>query len=196
MTALMEACVRGESELTAVLLDSAANIAAKDDAGESVILKAAREGHARVVTLLLQRGAYPDPRAVRWAAAGGHLDVVKLLLDCGADANSTNEAGVTALMRAALMGHPQVVSLLLDSGADVEAKDQEGWPPLILVCREGHTDVARLIIEIGADVNVKDNHGWTPLIWASSLGSRRRGGPATRRRGQGQRTRSDSAPPR
>ena len=50
--------------------------------------------------------------ALHAAARNGHLDVVRLLLDSGAQKNVTSKAGATALHVAAQKGHSQVVQLL------------------------------------------------------------------------------------
>ena len=64
------------------------------------------------------RGAETDPLLLSAAAKGGHLEVVRLLLEAGADKNADRPDGVTALMLAAYNEHLEVVRLLLDAGAD------------------------------------------------------------------------------
>ena len=64
------------------------------------------------------------------AAKNGHAETVSLLLDNGADINAKNRDGQTALHVAAKYGHDAIVSLLLDNGADIEAKNIDGSTPL------------------------------------------------------------------
>ncbi len=52
-----------------------------------------------------------------FAARYGHADVVRLLLDAGADVNAKDEWNETALMFAAMSGHEDIVQLLTEAGA-------------------------------------------------------------------------------
>ena len=60
------------------------------------------------------------------AAAYVSTEIVKLLLDAGADANARAQDGITALMLAAMSGNAETVSLLLDAGADASVIDAVG----------------------------------------------------------------------
>ena len=67
---------------------------------------------------------------LHYAASGGHVDAVKLLLSHSAyiDAESPNRT--TPLMMAAMYGNPQTVELLLAEGADASLKNQKGMTAL------------------------------------------------------------------
>ena len=60
------------------------------------------------------------------ASLRGQTEVVKMLLEKGADVNAKNTKGWTALMIASLRGQTEVVKNLLEKGADVNAKDEDG----------------------------------------------------------------------
>ena len=59
------------------------------------------------------------------------IEVVRLLLDAGADRNKANGAGTTALMMASDPGHSEVVCLLLEAGAEKNLADSYGCAALM-----------------------------------------------------------------
>ena len=71
--------------------------------------------------------------ALSEAACKGHVDVVRKLIDLGADPNMVSDQGRTALWRASYQGHAETCMLLLESGAD----------PSILAGLEGPQSVAK-----------------------------------------------------
>src|SRR5688500_9271340 len=60
----------------------------------------------------------------------GNLDDVAKFLEQGADANTVNEYGVSALHLAAREGNAKLIGLLIKSGANVNVKDRSGDTPL------------------------------------------------------------------
>eukprot|EP00740_Mantoniella_antarctica_P021007 CAMPEP_0198679328 /NCGR_PEP_ID=MMETSP1468-20131203/2517_1 /TAXON_ID=1461545 /ORGANISM="Mantoniella sp, Strain CCMP1436" /LENGTH=69 /DNA_ID=CAMNT_0044417869 /DNA_START=14 /DNA_END=220 /DNA_ORIENTATION=+ len=60
---------------------------------------------------------------LQMATQNGHLTVVKVLLEAGADANKALNDGFTPLQVAAQCGHPAVVKVLLEAGADANKAD-------------------------------------------------------------------------
>jgi ankyrin repeat protein len=120
-----------------------------------------------------------------WAAAEGHGDASKVLIESGADVNArstiivwerqrTEEprdkwlppGGLTPLLFAARDGKVESAKVLLEAGADVNLVDPDRHTPLILALMNGHFDVAGLLIEKGADVNMQDKVGQTALYAA------------------------------
>ena len=84
------------------------------------------------------------------AAAKGDLAGVKSTLRCGADMNSKDKCGQTALMEASWHGNKEIVELLIASGADVNAKDNEGATALMRASHLRNNDIIELLKKHGA----------------------------------------------
>ena len=75
--------------------------------------------------------------------------IVQELLDAGADVDSANREGITALMMATYHGHMDVVLLLLNAGANVNLADGQELTALDRAVTKGHTDIARALHSAG-----------------------------------------------
>ena len=104
-----------------------------------------------------------------YAATCSDSEVLKLLIDRGADVNRADREGGTALMFAA--DDVDKVRLLVDKGAKVDAKSGMGRTPLIIAATHaGNLEVVRLLIRKGAKVADQDLFGETPLTGAAKRG--------------------------
>ena len=120
------------------------------------LLHAAGEGAAPEVEWILRLPLHPQCRQLPGrdtplilASRGGHLEVVRLLCEAGADKDKADVDGLTALTSASREGNLEVVQLLCDAGADKDKAIQSGATALTLACEEGHTEVLRLLYESG-----------------------------------------------
>jgi len=106
-----------------------------------------------------------------WRAAyGGDEDYVKELISQGADPNSIDSTGMSALAIACQDGRTNVVKYLLDHGVDVNGHCKgciTDRTPLIAASMENNWEILRLLVSHGADVNARGELGWTALIWAA-----------------------------
>src|SRR5688500_2590820 len=94
---------------------------------------AAEDGDAASVARLLAAGTTADARLTHdgetplmRAAARGHEEVARVLLDAGADASAQRGDGFTPLILAVFFGHEGVVRLLVGRGADAHARTSLG----------------------------------------------------------------------
>jgi hypothetical protein len=106
---------------------------------------------------------------------GRYREVFRALLEAGADCDTKDSEGFTALMRMALQGHTEAIRLLLEAGAEVNATGKGGQTALIMAAMEGYTEIGyteitRLLLEAGAEVNATDKNGETALMWAARRG--------------------------
>lgn len=122
---------------------------------------------------LLQHGADVNRKTrkgdnwpLMYAAAHGDTEVVRILLDRGANVNIKDHGGDTALIEATPFGSEAVIRMLLEKGADVNAKEADGDTPLILATTSGYDNIVRLLLEFKADISAKNDVGDTALTIA------------------------------
>ena len=106
------------------------------------------------------------------AAYFGNDDVVRLLLDHGADPGAVGTGWMTgtALHSAVSARHPNVVAALLDRGADPNARQAGGWTPLHGAAHNGDLETTELLLAHGADPAAADDEGRTVEDHANERG--------------------------
>lgn len=111
----------------------------------------------------------PERRLIQ-AAYRGDLDEVKTLLDAGADVNSLDEEGATALIQACMQGHPAIVKVLVEAGADLEKRKGAYQTPISYACSDSKHEILTYLIDRGADTSFEDQYGVTLLLGAARYG--------------------------
>lgn len=98
----------------------------------------------------------------------GHVHLVLLLLDRGADPNipSNNSYKVTPIHSACAISNMDIAQLLIKHGANVNLKQMQGITPLHSASHNGKTTLVELLIHNGAHINAKMENGKTPLNMA------------------------------
>ena len=159
------------------------------------------------ISAALKAGAKPDALRVkgmttlmRYVMLGSDPEVVRMLVDAGADIDAKDESGALVKDYAVRSRYPaireifidrftvqdkffiavreakttQEIHALIDSGADVRARDAFGYSALAHAVFNKNPDVIRMLIDAGLDVNDargKFSHGETLLMAASIAGS-------------------------
>nr|XP_013189309.1 unnamed protein product [Amyelois transitella] len=93
------------------------------------------------------------------ACTAGDKDEVQRLLKMGADINTANVDGLTALHQACIDDNLDMVEFLVKHGADVNRGDNEGWTALHATASCGFLSIARFLLENGADVGAVNYDG-------------------------------------
>jgi tankyrase len=152
--ALIEAAIRGNTDKARELLENDASLAG----GLGGVAEEHKE-HMRAADA--DHGWTP----LHLAAHYGNLDIVKLLLDHGADieAVSRNAIANTPISAAAWGNHLEIVGCLLDHGANVNAINRWGATALHRAVDANRKPLAELLLTRGADPTIRDNAGQTPL---------------------------------
>lgn len=200
---LVNAAKAGNDWYVGKLLDTGTD--PRGQAAHEAVLEASRSGHAKVLEVLLSRGAdvdvddrdFSSPRkAITLAAEKGSTESVAILLRYGADPSTRNtfpfrfslhgdspsdyiDNHKSALMYAAEGGHVGIVQLLLKAGAKPNAETVYGETALMFGAGNGHTEVVRILVHGGAKLNAtaskkkamvtrvrRDRYGGTALTYA------------------------------
>lgn len=181
-TAIHYAVSHGNFDVVSILLDSkVCDVSKQNKAGYTCIMLVSlaeikNDTHRLVVQRLFQLGdvnakaMQNGQTALMLAASHGRLEMIKLLLDAGAEPNVQDNDGSTALMCAAEHGYIEIVRVLLaHPDTEVCLADNDGSTALTIAMEAGHKDTALLIY-----ANSNFSRGSSPY---SSLRMRKRPSP-------------------
>jgi len=106
-----------------------------------------------------QRIQFTDGCVFLAACAASDKDEVERLQKRGADIDTANIDGLTALHQACIDDNLDMVEFLVERGADVNRGDNEGWTPLHATASCGFLSIAKYLLEHKANVSAVNNDG-------------------------------------
>ncbi|MCA9564151.1 MAG: ankyrin repeat domain-containing protein, partial [Myxococcales bacterium] len=121
----------------------------------AALVEAARNDRTDVITDLLAEGApidagtERDESALIAATKAGSRATQELLLKAGADPNSADKSGMSALLWASEL-RPELALTLIDAGADLELRDSYGNTALIRAAMRRHRQLVGTLLDRGA----------------------------------------------
>ena len=188
---LMDAASNGSLEIVKLLVKHGANLSLEDESGCNVLYYSYKS--TDIFKYLLSNGMkitnHADKKTGRTLLANAALHnqefIVKTFVEAGADVNSVDSMGNTALSFAvgndnfemvqyliekgarvtdmAMVEYykynPQLFKLLLSNGGNINARYEDGRTILLLRASTGQLDLFKQLIQSGADLDAKDNEG-------------------------------------
>uniref|UniRef100_A0A4W6EPD0 Euchromatic histone-lysine N-methyltransferase 2 n=1 Tax=Lates calcarifer TaxID=8187 RepID=A0A4W6EPD0_LATCA len=170
-TPLLEAIINNHIEVARYLIQNGACVYHED--GYTGLHHAAKLGNLEIVNMLLETGQV-DVNAqdsggwtpIIWAAEHKHVDVIKALLNRGADVTINDKELNVCLHWAAYAGNVDIAELVLNSGCSLASVNMHGDTPLHIAAREGYLECVTLFLSRGADIDIMNREGDTPLTLA------------------------------
>lgn len=153
-----------------LLIDYGAN---PDGDGESdsysPLIVACGDGYIDMARCLLENGASPYFWPLFDSIYMADFDMVKLLVEYGADINAVKEDKECSILGIAVLNSSTIFSFLIEQGGNVDFCDPlTGRSLLATTAKYAYVENARILIEAGADTSIRDKDGKTAYDYAAA----------------------------
>ncbi|MBT3827584.1 hypothetical protein HOL34_02065 [bacterium] len=147
-----------------------------DDSGLTPLAYAVYHNTIDIARLLIKKGAsvnskiksgYGTLLSVAVSLGSKAKEMVKLLVENGADVNRKDSYGNTPFTKCINENYKELVKLFMEHGADLGVKDRYGFSPLYFAVSKENMELVNLFIQDGADISAVSNDGSTILMEAS-----------------------------
>ena len=149
------------------LLDSGADVNAKNEQGETALMVALFEEHDKIVVMLLAYGAdvnvkNNDGNTAITFASQKYMEIMLDKIDWNENRNNLFFM-VSEQIQDDSVDDTDFLRMILDSGANVDTLDENGNSVLFYASELGLANTVKILLDSGADVNKKNNSGETAL---------------------------------
>lgn len=163
-TALHISCQKFYKDIVKILLDNKADVNKANNAGNTPLLVVVSQEmkwplEQEIIDMLLGKGVDVNQvntrngsTALIIATRKGYFNVVRHLINKGADVHKKDNDGNTALIEAAKKGSTGIVELLIKNGADINVQNKRNENPLNLALLNNRMDIANILLN---QVNIK-----------------------------------------
>ncbi|KAF5700246.1 ankyrin protein 1 [Fusarium globosum] len=161
-------------EIVQYLIEKGADPDARDSDGIPVIGSAVSGGHTNMVQWLVDAKAdvnviYHENKTTPLLEACPHPEIVRILLEHGADINKGNPDSRTALNFAICSNNLATVQVLLEAKTKPDINAATIYEDLRIVIPNGYIEIVEAMLEAGVDVNNTNENGESLLAWAIKL---------------------------
>lgn len=172
-TALMIATEYGEKEIAKLLMEKGADVNLQNVSGETaeILEEKYRIMNEEKYMKSLEIIGKSEKDLIVNAIENGNEEMLKALIEKGANVNFQDEDGNTALMLAIEREDEKTAKLLIENGADVNLQNKNGITALMLAMNDDKVEVVEKLIENKVYINFQDNSGRTALMMAVSYGN-------------------------
>uniref|UniRef100_A0A7N4NMC3 Palmitoyltransferase n=1 Tax=Sarcophilus harrisii TaxID=9305 RepID=A0A7N4NMC3_SARHA len=177
---IVKATQYGIFERCKELIEAGYDVRQPDKENVSLLHWAAINNRLDLVKFYISKGAVVDQLGgdlnstpLHWAIRQGHLPMVILLLQCGADPTLIDGEGFSGIHLAVLFQHMSVIAYLISKGQSIDTTDLNGQTPLMLsVHKVLGPEPTGFLLKFNPSINVVDKvHQNTPLHWAIAAGN-------------------------